>query len=193
MAVIRAFIAIDLPAEIQEKLDQISTNLRAQCSVNAIRWVPANNIHLTLKFLGEVSSTNLELVTKLLQAETARHHCFDIDVGGIGAFPTNRRPRVIWIGIQAPPALMALQHAIESETVRLGYAVEERPFSAHLTLARVSHNATPEEVRKTGDVLTGYKVGQLGIVQVRTVRLFRSDLQPGGAIYTPLLTAPLSS
>ncbi|HVN56102.1 MAG TPA: RNA 2',3'-cyclic phosphodiesterase [Anaerolineaceae bacterium] len=193
MAVIRAFIAIDLPAEIQAKLDQISSHLREQCSINTIRWVPANNIHLTLKFLGEVSSTNLELLTKLLQAEATRHHCFLIDVGGIGAFPTIRRPRVVWIGIQAPPALMALQRSIESETVRLGYAAEERPFSAHLTLARVSHNATPDEVRKTGEVLASYKVGPLGVVNVRSVRLFRSDLQPGGAIYTPLLTAQLSS
>jgi RNA 2',3'-cyclic 3'-phosphodiesterase len=193
MAVIRAFIAIDLPVSIQQQLDHISKQLQAQCSTNAIRWVPAQNIHLTLKFLGEVSSTNLELLTKLIKAETIRHRSFQIQVGELGAFPTLRRPRVIWVGIQAPPALMSLQHSIESETIRLGYAVEERPFSAHLTLARISHNASPEDVRKTGEVLASTKVGPLGIVCVKTVNLFRSDLQPGGAVYTPLLTAPLST
>jgi RNA 2',3'-cyclic 3'-phosphodiesterase len=193
MAVIRAFIAIDLPAYIQQQLDQISAQLRETCSTNAIRWVPANNIHLTLKFLGEVSSTNLELLTKLLRVETIRHRCFEITVGGLGAFPTIRRPRVIWVGVQAPPDLMALQRSIESETVRLGYAVEERPFSAHLTLARVSHNAAPDEVRKIGDGLVNFKVDQLGTISVKSVHLFRSDLQPGGAVYTSLLTSQLAS
>jgi len=191
MAVIRAFIAIDLPVHIQQELDNISSHLKEMCRSNAIRWVPARNIHLTLKFLGEVSSANLEMLTKLLQNETIRHRCFEISIGTLGAFPTLRRPRVIWVGVQAPNDLVALQHSIEGETVRLGYIAEERPFSAHLTLARISHNATPEEVRNTGDMLSGMKVGDLGKVWVDSVCLFRSDLQPGGAVYTPLFTAPL--
>ncbi len=192
MDVIRSFIAIDLPANIQKMLDDISADLRNRRPSSAIRWVPAKNIHLTLKFLGEVSSNNLEILTKILQAEVSRHRCFQIKVGGLGAFPAMRRPRVIWIGVDAPNDLLSLQRSIEAETLRLGYAAEERPFSAHLTLGRVSHNASPEEVRQIGDVLNDYHVAYLGSVLVDRVRMFRSDLEPGGAVYTPLLSIPLA-
>ncbi|MCL4559393.1 MAG: RNA 2',3'-cyclic phosphodiesterase [Chloroflexi bacterium] len=192
MAVIRSFIAIDIPSDIQRKLDEISTELRSKRPDSAVRWVPSENIHLTLKFLGEVSTNNLEILTKILQSAVSRHHCFQIKIGTLGAFPSVRRPRVIWIGIQAPPDLSSLQHSIEAETIRLGYAAEERPFSAHLTLGRVSHNASPLEVRQIGDILSGYTVGELGIALIDRVHLFRSDLEPGGAVYTSLLSLPLS-
>jgi len=192
MAVIRSFIAIDLPKHIQDPLDQVIQEFQAQNPHSAVRWVPARNIHLTLKFLGEVSSNNLELLTKILQAEIPRHRCFEIKVGTLGAFPSIHRPRVIWIGVEAPGDLMSLQRSIEAETTRLGYAPEERPFSAHLTLGRVSHNASPDEVRVIGEMLKGCTVGQLGATTVERVRLFRSDLEPGGAIYTPLYTFPLA-
>jgi RNA 2',3'-cyclic 3'-phosphodiesterase len=94
--------------------------------------------------------------------------------------------------VQAPPALLTLQRSVEVETIRLGYTAEERPFSAHLTLGRVSHNATPDDVRAIGMILAETKVGALGTAPVDQVRLFRSDLEPGGAVYTPLYTIPLS-
>jgi len=191
MAVIRAFIAIDLPTPIQQQLETISRQLQAKCNPSSVRWVPPRNIHLTLKFLGEVSSANLEMLQKILQSEASRHKCFDVSIGGLGAFPSIRRPRVIWIGVQAPGNLLSLQRSIEAETLRLGYAAEDRPFSAHLTLGRVSHSANPEEIRQIGDMLDKFKVGFLGAIQVDRVRLFRSDLQPGGAVYTTLFTASL--
>jgi 2'-5' RNA ligase len=192
MAVIRSFIAIDLPNNIQDPLDRVIQDLQAQMPHTPVRWVPARNIHLTLKFLGEVSSNNLEMLTKILQTEVPRHRCFEIKVGSLGAFPSIHRPRVIWIGVEAPMDLMSLQRSIETETTRLGYVAEERPFSAHLTLGRVSHNASPDEVRQIGEGLKGYQVGLLGITNVERVRLFRSDLEPGGAVYTPLFTIPLA-
>ena len=192
MAVIRSFIAIDLPKHIQDPIDQVIRDLQASNPRTAVRWVPARNIHLTLKFLGEVSSNNLEILTKILQTEIPRHRCFEIKVGNLGAFPSIHRPRVIWIGIEAPPDLFSLQRSIETETNRLGYTAEERPFSAHLTLGRVSHNATPDEVRIIGELLKGCKVGLLGAAVVERVKLFRSDLEPGGAVYTPLYTFPLA-
>ncbi|MDD5370101.1 MAG: RNA 2',3'-cyclic phosphodiesterase [Anaerolineaceae bacterium] len=192
MAVIRSFIAIDLPKPIQDAIDQVSRELQTHKAAGVVRWVPARNIHLTLKFLGEVSSNNLELLVKILQTEITRHRCFEIKVSDLGAFPSIHRPRVIWVGVQAPPALHALQHSVEAETIRLGYTPEERPFSAHLTLGRVSHNATPEDIRTIGAVLAEVKVGTLGMAHIDRVRLFRSDLEPGGAVYTSLYTIPLS-
>jgi RNA 2',3'-cyclic 3'-phosphodiesterase len=191
MSVVRAFIAIEIPPAIHTQLDKISKDLQGQTKTRAIHWVPANNIHLTLKFLGEVSSANLEHVTKIMSGEAARYSPFEIQVGGIGAFPSVRRPRVIWVGIESPPLLKSIQKGLEAETLRLGYVAEERDFSPHLTLARISHNVTPEELRTISEVMVRYKVGNLGAFRVESVRLFKSDLLPGGAVYTPLFTSLL--
>ena len=145
MSVIRAFIAISLSSEIHQKLDEVIYGLKNRLPKAPIRWVPANNIHLTLKFLGDVSVSNLEILTKMIQAEVSRHEPFEISVGELGVFPSAHRPRVIWVGIEAPQELYSLHHGIETEMHRLGYAAEERPFSPHLTLGRVSRNARADD------------------------------------------------
>jgi 2'-5' RNA ligase len=191
MSVIRAFIAIDLSPEIIKKLAEVIDNLRARLPDTPVRWVPAKNIHLTLKFLGDVSLTNLEMLKKILQAEVQDRPSFEISVGDLGAFPSIHRPRVVWVGVEAPPDLAALQRCIESETARLGYAREDRPFSPHLTLGRVSRNATSQDTRAIGEVLSCSRVSFLGATRVQSVHLYRSDLRPGGAVYTQLFTASL--
>ncbi len=190
MTAIRSFIAIDLNAEIQQKLGDVIRRLKP-FSANVVRWVPENNIHITLKFLGDTSPTNLEILKKILTVEASRIRSFDLKVEGLGAFPSLRRPRVIWVGVETPPVLLAMQRAIDTETQRLGYTPEERPFSPHLTLGRLAHNATPEEIRQVGDQLAGSKIELSANVHVKTVVLFRSDLQPGGAVYTPIHIAAL--
>lgn len=193
MAGIRSFIAIDLPAKIQTRLDKVSAQLQERLEDVPVRWVPVENIHLTLKFLGDVSESNLEVLKDVLRTVVANYDKFEISIGGMGAFPQARRPRVIWIGIESPPELASIQRNIESETARLGYAREKRRFSPHLTLARVSRGAGARDVRKVAEVLNSFKVGFLGVARVEAVRLYRSELQPGGAIYTGLLTAHLDS
>lgn len=192
MSVIRAFIAISLSPEIYQQLDQVLVGLKNKLPGGSIRWVPAKNIHLTMKFLGDVSVSSQELLTKVLQSEVSRHPPFEISVGELGVFPSLHRPHVVWIGVEAPSELAALQHGVEAEMARLGYAPEDRPFSAHLTLGRVARNASPEETRLISDVLGNYKVGFLGAFRVQSVHLYRSDLQPGGSVYTRLFTAALS-
>lgn len=194
LAVIRAFIAIDLPGPIHTRLGESIRQLQLHCNNSrAARWVAAENIHLTMKFLGEVSPTNIQLLSGMLQSEAARHKSFDIKIGGLGAFPTIRRPRVVWTGVAAPPALAGLQKSIEAATIRLGYAPEDKPFSPHLTLARIAHNATLEEVNQIGEALLKNQSGEIGTMRVEAVRLFRSDLRPGGAVYTQLFLAPLAN
>lgn len=191
VSVIRAFIAVDLTPEIYQRLEQVSAQIRQRLGEAPVRWAPVENIHLTLKFLGDVSLANLEMLKKLLQAEVAGHRIFEISVGGMGSFPTIHRPRVVWVGVEAPPELGSLQFGIETEMERLGYAREDRPFSAHLTMGRVSRNATSQEVRKIGEALDSIKVGFLGVAQIRDVYLYKSDLKPEGAIYTRIFTTPL--
>lgn len=193
MSVIRAFIAIALSADIRQKLDEISNQLRSELRGVPVRWVPTENIHLTLKFLGNVSLTNLEVLMEILKAETSNHRPFEISIGELGAFPSTRRPRVIWVNVQAPQELEAVQVAIENATARLGYNREERPFSPHLTLGRVSRNANSGHVRRVSAVLESYRVGFLGAMRVGSVNLYQSDLSPAGAVYTKLLSAELPS
>jgi RNA 2',3'-cyclic 3'-phosphodiesterase len=191
MSVIRAFIAIELSKEIQSQLEQVSAQLKERLVGLPIRWVAVENVHLTLKFLGDVSLSNLDILKKILRSAGSAHHPFEVSAGGLGAFPKPHRPRVVWVGLEAPPELAALQHAIDVETARLGYAREERPFSPHLTVGRVSRNATPADIRAVASVIEDFRVGFLGAARVDAVHLYRSDLQPGGAIYTCLFSAPL--
>jgi 2'-5' RNA ligase len=193
MAVIRAFIAIELSVEIRRSLDQVSSQLRHSLKGAPVRWVPADNIHLTLKFLGNVSVANLDLLKEVVRNDVARHSPFELSVGELGAFPSIHRPRVIVVRVQAPAELGQMQRGLEEQTRRLGYDPEERPFSPHLTLGRVSRNASTNEVAQLGKMLESARVGFLGAIQVSSVHLFRSDLQPSGAIYTSLLSAPLES
>lgn len=184
MSVIRAFIAINISPEIQHGLEQVSSQLKQDLAGAAVRWVPVPNIHLTLFFLGDVSIANLDLLIDNLHAEAIGHNPFEISVGKVGAFPGVQRPRVIWVGVEAPPALRAIQEGIEHRMTKLGYPREERSFSPHLTLGRVSRNITPVDVKKISQVLQASKVGFLGAAQVERIHLYRSDLNPDGAVYT---------
>jgi 2'-5' RNA ligase len=194
MNAIRTFIAIELPEDVRQQLDQIEHEIQARAgdmARKAVRWVPASNMHLTLKFLGEVSTGNVQSLARMVQGEAARHAPFTFTVGDLGAFPNIRRPRVIWVGAHAPADLLTLQKTIEAETRRLGYPAEERPFSPHLTLGRISQNARPEEVTQVARALGEMRVGVIGHVKVDRLHLFRSDLHPSGAVYTPLHSFPL--
>ena len=191
MSVIRAFIAVDLSPEILERIEQVSLDLRARMKDVPVRWVPVENIHLTLKFLGNVSTANLEILKDILGKVVSSHSECDISVGGIGAFPKPHNPRVIWVGMEVPQELVTLQHNIEIETARLGYSREHRPFSPHLSFGRVSRNASAQDVHAIAEVLENYKVGFLGATRLKSVYLYRSDLKPDGAVYTPIYSATL--
>jgi 2'-5' RNA ligase len=189
--VIRAFVAIDLSHEIQIHLDEVVRKYQLQLSALPIRWVTASNIHLTLKFFGDVSLSNLTILTDILHTEISSHHQFEISVGGAGAFPNIRQPRIVWVGVEAPAELTAIQNGIEIATGRLGYVREQRAFSPHLTLGRVSRNASSLDVKAISKVIESTKVGFLGATCVEKVNLYRSDLQPTGAKYTQIFSSSL--
>lgn len=191
MSVIRAFIAIDLTPDVRRQLDQVSAQLRQALPGTPVRWVPAANIHLTLKFLGDVSLSSLDMLKNMVQTEVAAHRPFDVSVGGLGAFPNPKHCRVVWIGIEAPAELNSLQHGIDASMATLGYSREERPFSAHLTLGRVSRNATSKDAHALAGVLESTRIGFLGMVTVESIHLFKSDLHPTGSVYTRLFSANL--
>ncbi|PWH18703.1 MAG: RNA 2',3'-cyclic phosphodiesterase [Anaerolineae bacterium] len=189
--VLRAFIAIELPLEVQKKLGQVIQRLQEQLREVSIRWVKPQNIHLTLKFLGEVSVNNLETIQQILANEAGQVTPFEFSIGELGAFPNLKRPRVLWLHVAAPPELFALQRSIDVQTERLGYVSEERGYSPHITVGRVNRQASAEEINRISSVLQKTHIGLVEVVRVSSVTLFRSDLHPDGSVYTPLAVASL--
>jgi 2'-5' RNA ligase len=157
------------------------------------------NIHLTLKFLGDVSPASVDVLSQMLRTEADSCPAFDMQISGLGSFPSPRRPRVLYIGIQAPAPkrasglceLEALYHGIESACARLGYESEGRDFSPHLTLGRVKQDASAVDQQRIRRALEETKIDSLGTARVNSVHLYKSDLKPTGSVYTQIFSAPL--
>jgi 2'-5' RNA ligase len=187
---LRAFIAVEIPPDIQEAVYNATASLQKRIG-SAVRWVPVKNVHLTLKFLGDVSPLNVEMLSQVLRAEAELCPCFDLRLHWLGSFPNLKRPRVIYIGIQAHPILEGLQRGIEFASRKLGYESEERGFSPHLTIGRVRQNANTAEQQTIRRALEETRIDSLGTARVDSVHLYRSDLKPAGSVYTRLYSAPL--
>jgi 2'-5' RNA ligase len=192
LSLLRAFIAIEIPPEIKKAIAAQTASLQKETG-HIVRWVATDNIHLTLKFLGEVSPSSLELLSQTLHSECIQHNPFEISVSNLGCFPNPRRPRVIWIGLNAPVDLGRLQYKIETAAACLGYEVDEKPFSPHLTIGRVREQASLGELNHIHATLAARNIGDLGSFNVSAVILFKSDLLPAGPVYTSLYTAFLGS
>jgi 2'-5' RNA ligase len=187
----RAFIAIDLPIQIQDSIERQTAPLRQILGDDLVRWVAPANMHLTLKFLGDVAAPHVDFIKQSLTQIADSQPPFDLQVGGIGSFPTLKRPRVLWVGIHAPAALASLQRNIEAGVVRLGYEKEERPFSPHLTLGRVRQTVDSKSLQKISEAMAKTQLGNIGTARVDSVHLYKSDLHSNGSIYTKLFSAPL--
>jgi RNA 2',3'-cyclic 3'-phosphodiesterase len=190
---LRSFIAIELPAEVQAAIASETASLQKALPKPLVRWVASKNLHLTLKFLGDVSPANLEKLAEALEVESVRYDKFSLSVGGLGAFPTSRRPRVIWVGLEAPALLSVVQRTVEAVSSRMGYPTEDRPFSPHLTIGRVGQDTSPTDLKRICGAIEETKIGSLGMVNVDAIHIFKSDLQPGGSVYTHLYAMPLKS
>lgn len=189
MKTIRTFIAIELPPATQSNLNRVIQQLKTRIS-SGVRWVPVTNIHITLKFLGDISDKQANALKQALPDIAAMVQPFPILVTGIGAFPNPNRPRVVWAGLQAPDGLTRLQKQIEKLADTIGIPAENRPFSPHLTLGRIHSTATRQELEMVTTTLLSTKINEIGEFDADQVILFRSDLRPTGAIYTALLHAP---
>jgi len=193
MPLLRTFIAVEIPSHIQQAIQQKTELLRRALGTTLVRWVPIQNVHLTLKFLGDISPANVDILTQMLGTAADSCAAFEMHFSGLGSFPSLRRPRVLFVGIQAPAGLEALYHAIESACARLGYASEERGFSPHLTIGRVKQDASKVDQQKIREMLAVTKIDSLGTAGVDSVHLYKSELKPTGAVYTQIFSAPLKS
>ncbi len=189
---LRAFIAIDLPQPFQDAIEKQTSRLRQAAGDGLVRWIPPQNIHLTLKFLGNIAASHMDFLKQLLHQTADSHQPFDMQIGGIGSFPNSKLPRVLWAGVHAPADLASLQKTIETGAARLGYEKEARPFSPHLTLGRVRQGIDPRDLQKISAALNGIQIGNIGSARVDAVHLYKSELRPEGSLYTKLFSAPLS-
>lgn len=184
---LRSFVAIDLPEHARQELHLVCEQLRPHVPQGSVRWSRISGVHLTLKFLGNVAPEDLTKIKNALFQVGQRHGPFAFTVGGVGCFPNERRPRVVWVGIQEETgALAALQRDVEESLVPLGFKREKRAFHPHLTLGRARRNVSRGDQRRLGELIADTDVGELFQIEVRSFRLMRSDLRPDGAVYTPL-------
>ena len=186
MALIRAFIAVELPAELKSELAELEGQLKKNSPL-VVKWVDPNNIHITLKFLGEISEDSIEELMLAIEESTQGIQPFKLEVREVGAFPNLERAQVLWVGVKGElDKITKLQKRIESNTEQLGFPRESRGFSPHLTLGRVRDEARPNERQRLGKLLADTSFSALHNVDVNAVNLMKSQLTPTGPIYTCL-------
>lgn len=174
----RAFIAIDLSQEIKENLSSLLKQLRKLKA--DVKWVKENSLHLTLKFLGEISEQESIKVISVLEAAGKSYSPFTLTCRSVGQFPEKGTPRVFWVGIEPSPELLGLQEQVENALEKEGFLREARAFHPHLTLGRVKSSRGCETVRNE---LKKYENHHFGEMQATTLTLFQSFLRPEGAEY----------
>ncbi|MFH1783038.1 MAG: RNA 2',3'-cyclic phosphodiesterase [Candidatus Omnitrophota bacterium] len=184
MNAIRSFIACELDPLTKERLSLLVTHLKKS---NAdVKWIPTENIHFTLKFLGNVERDEIKHISSELNDILRDPSCFNIRLSAIGGFPDLSKPRVIWIGLkEGGDCLISLALAIEERLVRLGFQKENRDFRPHLTLGRVRSLKNIEELQ---NLIEGLKLGLETPVRMDKIILYQSTLTQKGAVYTPLST-----
>ena len=178
----RAFIAIEIPEENKIEISEVQRRLKGS-GVDAI-WTRTEGMHLTLKFLGEISETKvLEIMNALINAVRSLAD-FRINIAGIGAFPEKKNARVVWAGIAGDVEKLAmLQVSVEEAMAGLGFEREKRTFAPHLTLGRIKHIHARDRWLKS---LDGIKDLELPAFEVHAVSLMKSELKPAGAVYTKM-------
>lgn len=184
---IRTFIAVELPQEIHDRLQQLQDHFRA--SMPDVRWTKHGSVHLTLKFLGDVQVSRIDAISGGLRDIAGQFSPFIMSLAGMGAFPNSRRPRIVWVGVEkGADRLIEITKLIEASMKRLGFPREKRPFRLHLTVGRIRRLTDPAAMTKA---LERSRVGELGEFTVERISLIKSQLDPAGSIYTTLAEAPL--
>jgi len=191
MEQIRSFIAIELPDEVRSALTELQTGLQKE-KQPAVKWVDPYGIHLTLKFLGSIAVSQINDVTSAIEQAARGFSPLALEVKDLGVFPNFKRVRVVWVGMGGDISrLKQLQQRLESNLVPLGFARESRPFTPHLTLARVREKASPIEQQRFGQLIAGAKFETAHHFTADSISLMQSQLTTGGAIYRQITSASL--
>lgn len=184
---IRAFFAISLPWEFKEEIARLQDILKKTRA--EVKWVRPESVHLTLKFLGQVAEDIIDPLAEAASVKASQTQALTLTLNGTGVFPGPRRPRVAWLGLAGDLGrIIDLQRGLEESAEKFGFAREKRTFSPHLTLGRIRSSKGIKEFITELDRLDPKPLEFMA----SEVVLFRSELKPTGAIYTPLKKLPLS-
>lgn len=188
----RTFIAIELPQEVKDSLSRLQEQLKT--SQADVKWVSPQNIHLTLKFLGEVDESKLEKIGEILETLKADKAPFCMRLSSLGAFPKTNYPRVIWVGIdKGDSETKEIAKFMEEKIARLGIPPEDRPFSSHITIGRVKSGLNREGlVKKLNESVNHFGQADLEF-SVTKITLFKSTLTPKGPAYEILKEVSLTT
>ena len=183
----RAFIAIELPEKIKRDIRKLQHVFASH--VLDIRWVKPVNMHLTIKFLGDVDPSDIEAVGRLLSDTAANHPIFDLAPRGVGLFPNIRRPSIIWTGIAGQTDVLGSIHkSVNSGLTDIGFEADKRPYRGHLTLGRIKTHMDQSRL------VTALRVNQEFASEAFSVErlvMFKSERHPNGPVYTKLYEVPL--
>lgn len=185
----RLFVALNLPKKERQRIYRAARELRD--AEIPVRWIEPDNFHITLKFLGEVRRERVGLVEEAVSRVAASTKNFATDLSGFGAFPTIRRPQVIWLGVGANPELRCLKQDLEWAIGDVGFGAETRAFHPHITLGRADDRGGAGAFRGLDALMAGMEF--VGDLKVRTVDVMRSHLSKNGARYTVLASAKLAA
>jgi 2'-5' RNA ligase len=185
---IRCFIAVNLTEEVRKSLADVISELRK--SRADVKWIPPGNIHLTLKFLGNTDDSLVPAISESLSKKLSHYKPFYIKIADVGCFPSEKHPRVIWIGMEGADELKEIQKDVDAEISTFGFAPDDRPFSPHLTIGRVRSARNLTELMK---YFEGFKAADFGTIAIRDIHIMKSDLKPAGAEYSSLAEIPLGT
>ena len=187
MARLRTFIAVDVPDRVRRVAGTTIGKLRS--TTDSIRWVPPHNVHITMKFLGDVEETDIYQVCRLTAAAAKGVAATQVTCRGIGAFPTLERPRTVWLGIDDPDdQLRQLHRLLEQQLSLLGFPFEQRRYQPHVTLGRTRYGR--RDVDRLIEEMRHLQV-DAGLVEVDELVIYSSERGADGPNYTVLGRAPL--
>jgi len=181
----RCFIAIDIDKNNRAALGDLQQQLKSEVDIKKsdVKWVKPDNIHLTLKFLGEIRDEQVVDVCNIVKDVAGRHNSFELDIESVGHFG-GRSARVLWVGTgKGRENLLQLQKDLEQQLASAGFPPENRAFSGHLTLCRIRNSKAGIKLAQVAEQYGDFKVG---VMPAESVSVYQSELTPAGPIYTVL-------
>ena len=188
---IRSFMAVEIPESNKVKILEFINRLK-DTSGSFVKWVNEDNLHITLKFLGELNTDHISTIYSELTKRLCLIPSFNIQINRLGVFPNSRTPRIFWLGFDHNQNLDQIFSSIENCVVNLGYEADDKPFYPHLTIGRVRHVVSPGDIGEFTKNILNPKMGFSTCFQVNHVTLFKSELTRDGPIYTRLFQVSLS-
>jgi 2'-5' RNA ligase len=182
----RLFVAVPVPPEALDACRTLIDGVRRGSSGHGARWVRTENLHLTLRFLGDTPADRVPAVAEAVRRVAGGTRAFDVRLAGAGAFPSAGRPRALWLGIvQGAPELGTIASALEPPLAELGWSPEGRPFRPHLTVARTDAASIADGARTAADLVAAAAAWSVTFTADRMV-LYRSHLRAGPPVYEPV-------